>query len=161
MLTCRNFDVYLHAKKLTSSLTSFLRYCKDIANLLFWKLWECLTMPMKIIVSVCSKLSCLSAWKKIKFITYFFLQILQRNSKLVLLGTLDMPGYVHSKWYYQLVGNFYVYLHAKIRLHPSSFFLEILQSYFGYFGHAWSHTHTPKMIVSTCRRLRGLSASQK
>ena len=31
-----NFDVYLHAKKSTSSLTSFLRYFKEIANLLFW-----------------------------------------------------------------------------------------------------------------------------
>ena len=32
-------------------------------------------------------------------------------------------------------------------------------SYFGYFGHAW--LHTPKMIVSTCRRLQCLSVSQK
>ena len=49
------------ACKSTSSVTSFLRYCKDIANLLFWELWECLTIPIKIIVSICSKLSCLSA----------------------------------------------------------------------------------------------------
>ena len=46
MPTSRNFDVYLHAKKSTSSLTSFLRYCKDITNSLFWELWECLIMPI-------------------------------------------------------------------------------------------------------------------
>ena len=58
--------------------------------------------PIKIIVSICSDLSCLSAAKK---------------------------------------------------LHPHAF-LEILQdiqTYFGYFGHAW--LHIPKMIVLTCRRL--------
>ena len=62
--TCRKLDVYLHAKKLTSSLTSFFRYCKDITNLLFWELSECLTIPVKIIVPICSKLPCLSAYKK-------------------------------------------------------------------------------------------------
>ena len=38
-----NFDVYLqkiNVQKIT--LNSFLRYCKEIANLLFWVLWECL-----------------------------------------------------------------------------------------------------------------------
>ena len=39
-------------------------YCKDIANLLFWELWECLTIPIKIIVSICRKPSCLFACKK-------------------------------------------------------------------------------------------------
>ena len=41
-------------------------------------------------------------------------------------------------------------------------FMEILQwyeTYFGYFGHAW--LHSPKMIVSTCRRLQCLSACKK
>ena len=92
-------------KKLTSSLTSFLRYWKDIASLLFWELWECLTITIKITVSVCSKLSCLSACKKINFVPHVFLEILQRYA-----------------------------------------------TYFGYFGYAW--LHTPKLIVSTCRRLR-------
>ena len=41
-------------------------------------------------------------------------------------------------------------------------FLEILQymqTYFGYFRHAW--LHTPKMIVSSCRKFRCLFACQK
>ena len=89
-----NFDVYLHVKKLTSTLISFLRHCKDIANLLFSELWECLT----IIVSTCSKLSCLSACKKINFITHFFLKILQRNSALFILGNLGISGCTNLKW---------------------------------------------------------------
>ena len=39
-----------------SSLDFFYKHCKDIGNLLFWKLWECLTIPIKIIVSICRKL---------------------------------------------------------------------------------------------------------
>ena len=80
--------MFIYMQKSTSSLTSFLRYCKGIVNLLFWELWECLTIPIKIIVSLCSKLSCLSACKK----STSFL-ILQRNSKLVILSNLSMPGH--------------------------------------------------------------------
>ena len=85
-----NFTVYLHAKD-QFHLISFLRYCKDIANLLFWELWECLITLINIIVSICSKLSCLSVYEKstssiTSFLRYcnkianvFFFQILQRN----------------------------------------------------------------------------------
>ena len=85
--------MFIYMQKSISSLTSSLRYCKEIVNLLFWKLWECLTIPIKIIVWICSKLLYLSACKKINFITHFFLKILQRNSKLVILGNLSMPGH--------------------------------------------------------------------
>ena len=34
-------------KKSSSYLPSFLWFCKDIANLLFWVLWACLTTPTK------------------------------------------------------------------------------------------------------------------
>ena len=86
-------------KKLTSSITSFLRYCKDIANLLFWELWECLTIPIKIIVSICSKLSCLSACREsTSSLTSFLRYILQINSKYVILGNLGITGHTHLKW---------------------------------------------------------------
>ena len=32
-----------------------------------------------------------------------------------------MPGFVHPKWYYQLVENVHVYLWAKIQIHPPCF----------------------------------------
>ena len=62
-------------QKSTPSLTSFLRYCKDVANLLLWDLRKCFSKPIindsvtlkknlmpKGLKSACSK--CLSAWKK-------------------------------------------------------------------------------------------------
>ena len=50
-----------------------LRYCKNIANLLFWELWKYLTISIKIIVSVCVKPSCLSACTKpTSSLTFFF-----------------------------------------------------------------------------------------
>ena len=63
--------------------------------------------------------------QKTNFITPFFLKIVKRNGKLVILGTLGMPGYANPKWYYQLVENFRVYLQAKNQL-QSYAFLEIL-----------------------------------
>ena len=36
--------------------------------------------------------------QKINFITQFFIKILQRNSKFVILGDLGMPGNTHLKW---------------------------------------------------------------
>ena len=74
-----------------------------------------------------------------------------------------MSGYAHPKWYYQLVENVRVYLQEKKLFSSSMLFWiycnDIQTSYFGYFGHAW--LHKPKMIASTCRRLRCLSACQK
>ena len=42
-------------------------------------------------------------WLKINFILHDFLEILQRYCKLVILGTLDMPGYAHLK---KIVSNY-------------------------------------------------------
>ena len=102
------------------SVTSFLRYYKDkeIINLLFWEFWECLTIPIKIIVYqfVEMETSMLIYLQKIQFLTDFFLKILQRNGKPVILGNLGWE-------------TFYAYLRTKNQLHPSRF-LWILQRYF-------------------------------
>ena len=42
-------------------------------------------------------LSCLPACKKSNFITHVFLDVSQRNSKLVILGNLDMPKVIISE----------------------------------------------------------------
>ena len=55
--TCRKFWCLYACKKATSYLTSFWRYCKDIANLQFWELRECFS----IIVTICRILRCLHA----------------------------------------------------------------------------------------------------
>ena len=40
--------MFICMQKRTPFLTPFLRYCKNIANLLLWVLWECLIMPINI-----------------------------------------------------------------------------------------------------------------
>ena len=67
-----------------------------------------------------------------------------------------MPGYAHPKWYYQFVENLCVYPQAENQFHAPC---KDIQTYFGYFRHAW--LYTTKMIISTCRRLRCLSTCQK
>ena len=62
---CRKFPCSYRCNKSTSSLTFFLRYCKEIENLLFWVIWACLATP-KMIVSIWRNLWCLSARKKTK-----------------------------------------------------------------------------------------------
>ena len=61
----------------------FLGYCKEITNLLFWRFWECLTIPLKIIVSICRKLSCLSACKKLISSLTFFIRYCKEIANLL------------------------------------------------------------------------------
>ena len=63
--------------------------------------------------------------QKIKILTHVFQGDIAKICKLLILGTLGMPAYAHPKWYYQIVENFDVYLHAINTLHHS-LFLEIL-----------------------------------
>ena len=57
--TCSYLWCLCSYQKLTSSLTFFFwRYYKDIANLLFWELWECFAIPIKIIVLIYGPFSC-------------------------------------------------------------------------------------------------------
>ena len=69
-----------------------LRYCKVIANFLLWEFWECSTIPIKNNSINLWETFILICMQEINFITHFFLKILQRNSKLVILGNLDMSA---------------------------------------------------------------------
>ena len=61
-----------------------LRYCKDIANFLFWELWKYFKIPIKKTASVCRSHSCLFACKNpTSSLTSFIILLLQWNSKLV------------------------------------------------------------------------------
>ena len=103
--TCRKFRCLYSRIKPTVSLTSFLRLCKRIVNLLVWGLWECLMIPIKNHSISFEETFMLICMQKINLITHFFLKLLHRNSKLVILGNLDMLGDVN--------------LPAKNLLHPS------------------------------------------
>ena len=107
----------------------FLRYCEEIANLLFCELWECLIIPIKIITSICWKLSCLSACKKSTSLLTSFLKYCKEieNSLFWVL------------WYHRVF-----ICQQKINFIPH-IFLEInLQSYGNLFRVLWTYlvTHT-------------------
>ena len=94
-----NFDVDICMQKINlTSLTSFLSYCKDIANLLFWELWECLTISIKIILSICCKLLYWSACKKPTSSHNSFLRYCKEIAQLIILYNLGMPGHINLKW---------------------------------------------------------------
>ena len=94
--TCRKVWYLSVCQKSTSSLPSFLRYCNDIANLLFWVLWACLAMATKNVDINLQKNLMFIIMRKIKYITHLFLEILLRYCKLVILGTLGMPSNAHQ-----------------------------------------------------------------
>ena len=87
-----------------------LRYCTGIINLLFWELWKCLTISIKIIVSICSKFSCLLASKKSTSSFIFFLRYYREIANVLFLVI----------WAYLCV-----YLQVENQFHTHAF-LEIL-----------------------------------
>ena len=100
--------------------------------------------------------------QKIMFILHVFLEILQRYCKLLFLGTLGIPGYTNPKLILSTCRKLLCPFAGKKSTSPSMLFWRYwkdIQTYFGYFGHAW--LYTPKMIVPTCGRLRCASACQK
>ena len=122
--TCWKVWCLSTCKKSTSSLPSFVRYYKDITNLLFWILWDCLARTVKTILSACRKLWCLFLCKKLcLFLTSVFLEILQRYCKLVILSNMGLSGHTHHKRQQQLLENS-IYK-PKIILIPQ-FVLDIL-----------------------------------
>ena len=120
---CRKLSCLSACIKSTLSITSFLRYYKEIPTLL---LWVYLGMPghtplKKPLIFFCRQ--------KINFIIHVSLEFLQKYWKPVILGTLDIPNYTHPKWYYQLVCKTFVFFcRQKFKLHPY-ILLEILQIY--------------------------------
>ena len=90
--------------------------------------------------------------------------ILQRNSKLVILGNLGMAGHTpkmivsiwRNTWHLSAVKKSTV----SFTFFLSYFFIaKILQTCFGYFGHAW--LCTAKVILSIYWKLLCLSAGAK
>ena len=103
------------------------------------------------------KPSTLISRQNINFLLHVFFDILQRYCKPVVLCALGMSGYAQPNWHYHLVENFCLSAGKKSTSSPLLLwkYCKDMQTYFGYFGHAW--LHSPKMIVSTCRRLRCVS----
>ena len=104
---CSKLSCLSACKKLTSSLTSSLTCCTEIANLLCWAILACLaththTHTQNDSITL-KKLSTFASRQKNDFTLHIFLEILQRYCKLVVFSTLGMFSYAHPKWYYHLV----------------------------------------------------------
>ena len=137
-----------------------MRYCQNIENLLFWEFWECLTISIKIIVSICSKLSWLSACKESSSSLTSFLIYCKEIANLlfwvfwVCLATHNQNDSINLKKPLKFI------CWQKNILHLLCFPWDIsLKCCFGYFGHA--RLHTPKVVLSSCIKLLYLSASKK
>ena len=72
---CRKLWCLSAYKNSTASLNTFLRYCKDIVNLLYWELWKCLAILIKNHNINLLETFMLFFINKINFITHFFLTI--------------------------------------------------------------------------------------
>ena len=59
--------------------------------------------------------------QKINYITHYFVKKLQRNSKLVFLGNMDMSGNTDLKWWHRVTETFHVCRQAKDQVNPSRF----------------------------------------
>ena len=62
--------------------------------------------------------------QKTNFFVHFFLKILQRNWKLIIVCILGMPGHRHLKWQYQFEETFDIYLQVFIpgNAHPKWYY---------------------------------------
>ena len=124
--------------------------------------------------------------QKIIFITDYFLEMFQRNSKHFLsTSKKSSSSFTFSLRYYRDIAdllfcafwewqathtqsntinlwkNFVLICRKKINLIPHVFWSyckDMKTFYFGYFGHSW--LRSPKIIISTCRRLQPLSECQ-
>ena len=95
---------------------------------------------------------------KINCITHFFLKILQRNTKLVILGNLDTHQMIVSIW--RNLRCFSAGKKSSSLLTFSLTYCKVLPTCcFGYFGHAW--LSKAELILSTCRKLSCLSSGKK
>ena len=98
--------------------------------------------------------------QKINFITHFFLKILQKNSKLVILGNLGMPGHT-PKMIVSIWGNIWHLSAGKKSTSSFTFSLSyfLLQIYCNLV--LGTLPCTPKVILSIYRKLLCLSAGKK
>ena len=123
---CRKLWCLSACKKSTSSLFCFFSdIIKTLQICSFGNFWNALPS-----LSNLRKLSCLSACKKLTSLLTSFLKILlERNSKLVILGNLSIPGHQQLKWLYQFKETIDVYyLCTKINFIFHNFLKDIAKT---------------------------------
>ena len=140
--TCRKLSCLSVCKKSTSSLTFFLKYCKEIADLLFWIIWACLaTHTYNDSINLKKPLTFICR-QKINFTLHVFIEIAK------ILQTCYFGCFGHA---WLCIPKVILSPCRKLLSLPASkkstsfpiFFWryckDMQTSYFGYFGHIWLH----------------------
>ena len=120
-LIYRKISCLSACKKSISSLIFFSKYCKEMADLLFWVIWACLATHILNDSINLRKSSMFICKLKINFILPVFLEILEGYCKLAIFGYFGQACLTQPKWYYHLVENFCIYLQAEEPLYPPFF----------------------------------------
>ena len=163
--TCRKRWCLSVCKKINFIFHLFLRCCKDVAHLLFGHFRHAWLHIPKVILSNCRKLYLQKKIVYLKRLSAEKNQLYQmtvhhqvRQLKLHQLHQVTVSSRefldIQATIDFRFTLNVYVTWYVTISFIPRVF-REILQryttSYFRYFEHAW--LRTPKMILSTCRKL--------
>ena len=149
-------------QKINLPLSSILRYCTDIVNLLFWELWKCLTISIKIIGSICSKFSCLPPCKKSTSSFTSLLRYCREITNILFcvswarLATHIKNDSITLKKRLTLISREKTTPSFKLSLRYCK---DIIKLLFWVLWDAWPCT--PKVILSICRNFLCLSASKK
>ena len=129
----------------------FWRYCKDVANLLFW---ECLTISIKINTTNFQETFMLICMWKINFATHFFKTYCKEITNLLFWAiwaclATHKPKMIVSIWrniYCLSAGKNQVHVFLEISTYPWDIANIFQTCYFGYFEHA--RLPTPKVILT-------------
>ena len=138
---CRQLSCLFSCKKSTSSLTSFLKYCREIANLLFWVIWACLAQITQLIASKFEEAFDIYLQAKNQLYSSHFpsdigkiLQNLLFWVPWACLATHTQSDTIH------LQQKTFLFKDKKRTSSPMLVWIyckDIQTFYFGYFGHAW------------------------
>ena len=77
-----------------------------MAKLLFWELWKCLTIPIKIIVSLCRKCTCLPESKKSTLPFTYFLRYCMEIANFLFWVILTWKKFLFIFWLYFILFYF-------------------------------------------------------
>ena len=114
-ITFKKPETMISQQKLTSSFISFLRYCKDIVNLLLQVIWPCLAMYTQTDTINLQKTFGFIWRQKINFMLF------RRCCKdmQTCFRYFEHASLYTTKLQYELAEDFNVYLHAKNKVHHS------------------------------------------
>ena len=139
-----------------------MRFCKDIANMLFCELWEWLTIPIKSQSLNMQETFMLICMHKINFINNVFLKILQRNTNLVTLSLFGR-AWPHTSKVISTWRNLWYFFAGKKSTSSFTFPLSFCKNIENLlFWALWTYLtiHTQSDTINWCVKLLCFSADK-